>query len=322
MQHKEFLPISSGRSPVNLLHRDSLHQPPASPQIYKSTIPPQYDGFIVEQYFSSRFPYQTREAWLEQIVNGDIVLNGEKARPGSILHEGDSIITHAGVRQEPPADRRLTVVYQDRHIRVFNKPAPIPVHPSGRYFQNSMTEVLKEIFPGEVPRPVQRLDATTTGLIVFARTRQAAGFLMKEFQSHRVQKEYLALVKGKPEQKQFTLTAPIGVVAGAQRGVGEGIQKPQTATTQVEWLTSTDTHSVLKVVPLSGRTNQIRVHLSSHGLPIFNDGVYGEGNSGSYEYGLHAWKLSFNCFDRQLEFKVSPPPHFRDFCAGLDKESL
>jgi len=300
----------------------SLHQPPASQQIYKSTIPTHYHGFVVEQYFSSRFPYQTQEAWVAQILNGDITLNGEKARPGCILREGDRIITHAGVRQEPPADRRLSVVYQDRHIRVFNKPAPIPVHPSGRYFQNSMTEVLREMFPEEVPRPVQRLDATTTGLIVFARTRRAAGFLMKEFQNHRVKKEYLALVKGKPENKRFTLTAPIGVVAGAQRGVGEGILKPKAATTQVEWLASTDTHSVLKVVPLSGRTNQIRVHLSSQGLPILNDGVYGEGNGDNHEYGLHAWKLSFQCFDRYLEFKVSPPPHFHSFCGGLGKEYL
>jgi len=276
----------------------------------------------VEQYFSLRFPYQTREAWVAQIINGDITLNGEKARPGCILHEGDSIITHAGIRQEPPADRRLKVVYQDRHIRVFNKPAPIPVHPSGRYFQNSMTEVLKEMFPEEVPRPVQRLDATTTGLIVFARSRHAAGFLMKEFQNHRVQKEYLALVKGKPEKKQFTLTAPIGVVAGAQRGVGAGIRKPQAATTQVEWLASTDTHSILKVVPLSGRTNQIRVHLSSQDLPILNDEVYGEGNLESYEYGLHAWKLSFHCFDRYLEFKVAPPPHFQFFWEDFDRKSL
>lgn len=323
MRLKERFSTSSGCNPV-------LHRPPASQQIYKSTIPSQYHGFAVEQYFASRFTYQTRDAWIAQILNGDILLNGEKAQPGCILHEGDRIITYAGMRQEPPADRRLKVIYQDRHIRVFNKPAPIPVHPSGRYFQNSMTEVLREMFPGEVPRPVQRLDATTTGLIVFARSRQAASFLMKEFKGHRIQKEYLALVKGKPEKKQFTLTAPIGVVAGAQRGVGEGVMKPQSATTQVEWLASTESHSILKVTPLSGRTNQIRVHLSSHGLPILNDDVYGEGVGESvderieesYEYGLHAWKLSFQCFDRHFEFKASPPAHFHSFCEGLEKDIL
>jgi RluA family pseudouridine synthase len=299
-----------------------LYQPPASQQVYKATVPPEYHQFSVERYFSSRFPYQSKEAWIAQILNGDISVNGKQAQPYWVLREGDSVITHAGVRQEPPANCSLDVVYQDKHIRVFNKPAPIPVHPSGRYFQNSMTEVLKKTFPEEVPRPVQRLDATTTGLIVFARTRQAAGFLMKEFQNHRVQKEYLALVNGEPEKKQFTLTAPIGVMNGAQRGVGEGIKKPKPATTQVEWLASTNTCSVLKVVPLSGRTNQIRVHLSDHGLPILNDDVYGEGDPTSFEYGLHAWKLRFQCFDRFLEFKVPPPSHFQPYLRGLDNTFL
>ena len=307
---------------MNSLIPDTLYQPPASQQIYKSTISSQYQGFVVEKYFAARFPYQTCEAWAAQILNGDITLNGKKAQLGSILYEGDRIITHAEIRREPPADRRLKIVYKDQHIRVFNKPAPIPVHPSGRYFRNSMTEVLKEMFPDEVPRPVQRLDATTTGLIVFARSRQAAGFLTKEFQKHRVHKEYLALVKGKPEKRRFTLAAPIGVLAGTQRGVGEGIINPQAATTQVEWLASTETHSILKVVPLSGRTNQIRVHLSSQGLPILNDEVYGEKEGETYEYGLHAWKLGFKCFDRYLEFKVPPPPHFHSFLGGLEKEYL
>ena len=218
----------------------SLYQPPATQQVYKSTIPTEYSGFVIEQYFSLRFPYQTQDAWVVQILNGNILVNGNVARLGSILREGDRIITYAGVRQEPPVDRNLNVVYRDRHIRVFNKPAPIPVHPSGRYFQNSMTEVLKEAFPEEVPRPVQRLDATTTGLIVFARTRQAAGFLMREFQGHRVHKEYLAIVNGKPKEKCFILNDPIGVVTGGNRGTGEGITRPKSAITQVEWLASTE----------------------------------------------------------------------------------
>ena len=112
------------------------------------------------------------------------------------------------------------------------------------------------------------------------------------------------------------------MVAGAQRGVGKEIRNAKPAITQVERLTSTHTHSVLKVTPLSGRTNQIRVHLSSQGLPILNDDVYGEGDWGSYEYGLHAWKLRFQCFDRYLELKVIPPAHFQSFLGDWDIERL
>jgi 23S rRNA pseudouridine1911/1915/1917 synthase len=289
---------------------DSLYQPPASQQIYKSSPSPQYCGLPIEEYFATRFSYQSLQEWIAQIQNGNISVNGVKAQTGYILQEGDCIITHAGVRQEPPANRQLKVVYQDTHIRVFNKPAPIPVHPSGRYFQNSMTEVLKKSYPEEVPRPVQRLDATTTGVIVFAKTRQAAGILMEEFKSHRIKKEYLALVEGEPKEENFCIDAPIGVLNGSHRGVGDQIKNAKSAKTNVQWLASKNGYSLLKVVPLSGRTNQIRVHLSSYGLPIYNDQVYGQGSKDNYQYGLHAWGLEFQLLDRTMEFRVEPPSHF------------
>ncbi len=298
---------------------NSLFQPPASQQIYKSSPSPQYCGIPIEEYFSSRFSYQSKQAWVDQIRNGDISVNGVTAQTGYILKQGDSIITHAGVRQEPPANRKLKVVYQDSHIRVFNKPAPIPVHPSGRYFQNSMTEVLKTSYPEEVPRPVQRLDATTTGVIVFARTRQAAGILMEEFKSHRIKKEYLAIVEGEPATEKFCIDAPIGVLNGSHRGVGDQIKNAKTAKTNVQWLASKNGYSLLKVIPLSGRTNQIRVHLSSYGLPIYNDQVYGQGSADNYQYGLHAWSLEFQFLDRTMGFRVEPPSHFEPFLDAASK---
>ena len=118
---------------------------------------------------------------MASILEGKITVNGQTVVPGLILHEHDKIVTHAGLRTEPPANRKLEVIYEDRHLRVFNKSAPIPVHPSGRYFHNSMTERLKEVYPDEVPRPIQRLDLGTTGVIVFARTCEAAAFLMDQF---------------------------------------------------------------------------------------------------------------------------------------------
>jgi RluA family pseudouridine synthase len=289
---------------------NTLFQPEASQQIYKSSPSPQYCGLSIEEYFSSRFTYQSKQDWITQIENGDISVNDVTVHTGYILKEGDRIITRAGIRQEPPANRKLEVVYQDSHIRVFNKPAPIPVHPSGRYFQNSMTEVLKQWYPEEIPRPVQRLDATTTGVIVFARTRKAAATLMQEFKSHRIKKEYLALVEGEPKTKNFCIDAPIGILKGTRRGVGDEIKNPKSAKTKVQHLATKNGQSLLKVSPLSGRTNQIRVHLSSYGLPIYNDMIYGKGSKENYQYGLHAWKLEFQCFERTMEFTVDPPAHF------------
>ena len=157
---------------------------------------------------------------MDRILNGRITVNGVRVAPDSLLKEHDYIVTRMGVREEPPADRTLDVVYEDGAIRVFNKGAPLAVHPSGRYFKNSLTEILKEAYPNETPRPVQRLDALTTGLIVFAKTKEAAAHLMGEFEQNRVDKEYLALVKGVPSKKSFVVDAPVGKAKRAARTVG------------------------------------------------------------------------------------------------------
>ncbi|MDP6476560.1 MAG: RluA family pseudouridine synthase, partial [Nitrospinaceae bacterium] len=279
-----------------------LHTIPPTEQVYRSHVPPQYDGFSIEKYFATRFSYQDEEEWSRQILAGKIEVNGKTATLGQQLSASDLTVTQAGLRTEPAVDRTLNMIYQDKMVRAFNKNAPIPVHPCGRYFQNSMTEVLKQVYPGEVPRPIQRLDVTTTGIIVFARTREAAAFLMREFKQNRVEKEYLALVEGIPQSKQFSIDKPIGRLKGSKRFVGKDILHSQSAQTDVEWLASIGERSLLKVTPRSGRTNQIRVHLASIGLPIYNDSVYGQGEKVcNQEFGLHHRRMQFQCFDTKIE---------------------
>lgn len=299
--------------------------PPIPPTelVYQNHVPLRYYGFHLARYFSVRFTYLKEEEWIARICEGAITVNGGKVGPEYVLKEHDHIVARMGTVMEPPANRTLTVIYEDARIRVFNKAAPIPVHPSGRYFKNSMTELLKEVYPDEIPRPVQRLDATTTGMLVFARTRSAAAFLMKEFAENRVVKEYLALVEGRHRENKFVIDAPIGKIKGSARGIGEHTINPKPAITEVEWLSTIGAHSLLKVMPRSGRTNQIRVHLASAGLPIVNDGVYGPARQHSHTLqtkpetrqlsGLHAHRLSFRCIDRDLEITAAWPSHFQPF---------
>ena len=290
-----------------------LHTLPPTEQIYRSHVPPKYDGYPIEKYFAKRFSYQDEEEWSRQILAGKIIVNGKVALLGQKLRVSDLTVTNAGFRIEPAADRTLDVIYEDKDIRAFNKRAPIPVHPCGRYFQNSMTEILKNVYPNEVPRPIQRLDVTTTGVIVFARTQKAAAFLMQEFKQNRVEKEYFALVEGIPQTKQFTIDKAIAKLTASKRIVGEGIPGSQSARTDVEWLTSINNLSLLRVIPRSGRTNQIRVHLASVGLPIYNDSVYGHGKVSDQEYNLHHKCMKFQCFDRKIQLTAVNPPHFQPY---------
>ena len=290
-----------------------LHTLPPTEQIYRSHVPLQYDSFSIEKYFAARFSYQDEEEWSRQIRAGKIIVNGKVALIGQKLRASDLTITNGGFRIEPAADRTLNVIYEDKDIRAFNKSAPIPVHPCGRYFKNSMTEVLKGVYPDEVPRPIQRLDVMTTGVIVFARTQKAAAFLMQEFKQNRVEKEYFALVEGVPRSKKFTIDKPIGKLAASKRVVGKDIPGSQPARTDIEWLTSINNISLLRVTPRSGRTNQIRVHLASEGLPIYNDSVYGHGKVSDQEFNLHHRRMQFQCFDTKFKLSAVYPPHFQPY---------
>ena len=224
-----------------------------------------------------------------------------------------------GVREEPFADRTLDVIYEDDTVRVFNKGAPLAVHPSGRYFKNSLTEILKEAYPDETPRPVQRLDALTTGLVVFAKSKEVAAHLMRELEQNRVDKEYLVLVEGLPSQKFFMVDAPVGKVDGAARAVGYQTRNPKEAVTHFEELSSLDGRTLLKAFPRSGRTNQIRVHLASVGLPVVNDPVYGRRTDDAHRYGLHAHRLRFNGIDGEIDLQAPWPEHFQPYWDAIGK---
>ena len=294
------------------------HTLPPTEQVYQSHVPARYIGFPIEKYFVCRFSYQSEQEWMALIREGRITVNGQTAALGVTLNEHDKIVTRAGLRTEPPVNRQLEVIYEDRQIRIFNKSAPIPVHPSGRYFQNSMTELLKEVYRDEVPRPIQRLDLGTTGAIVFARTRSAAAFLMDQFKGKNIYKEYLAIVEGIPRLKKFTIDTPIGKIKGSKRGVGADLIGSKPAVTEVQWLFACKGRSLLKVIPRSGRTNQIRVHLASVGLPIMNDRIYGQEENPNLPIGLHAHRIRFKCFDNLLDITAATPTHFHAFRDGED----
>lgn len=291
-----------------------LFRPPPTEQIYRSHLPGRYSGFQIEKYFADRFPYLSEERWQEMLREGKITVNGVEAKPGLKVYLHDFIVTRMAARQEPAANRTLNVIFENPHLRVFNKGAPLPVHPSGRYFQNSLTEILKGEYPGEIPRPVQRLDAMTTGVTVFARTRKAARYLMRALQCKKIEKEYWAMVEGVPTRKDFIVDLPIGKVYGSARGCGPDAMNKKPAQTRVEWMASREGKSLLKVIPLTGRTNQIRVHLAACGLPIVNDGVYGsKPKSEVGNLGLHAYRMRFDCLGKHYQFKAPLPEHFQEY---------
>jgi len=292
----------------------ALQHVPPSEQIFKCYLPLKYFGFTLIDYFSTRFPYLTTAQWESFIHEGKITVNGKAAQPDLILKEHDYIVSNMGTRQEPPANRQLSVIYEDTDIRIFNKAAPIPVHPSGRFFKNSMTEILKEVYPDETPMPTQRLDASTTGALLFAKNKKSAAYFAEEFSNRRMHKEYLALVDGIPPESHFFANSSIGKIRGNRWGVGPEAKSPKEAKTEFLKLSSHNGKTILKAIPHTGRTNQIRIHLADMGFPISKDPVYGNGSEEpATEMGLHAHVLRFCFRNEQFNIVAPPPDHFENF---------
>ncbi|MDD2542156.1 MAG: RluA family pseudouridine synthase [Desulfuromonadaceae bacterium] len=222
-------------------------------------------------------------------------------KAGDVIEIG---IMEAGRFQElqlPPE----ALLYEDTELIAVNKPAGINSQRTPYQLKGTLeywvTEYFKAQGSSEPARVVHRLDRGTSGAMLFPKNRQAAARFSKQFQEGLVDKRYLALVCGRPDQDVWTVDAPIGKVASARYGVVEGGKASQT---EFRTLASSGELSLVEARPLTGRTHQIRVHLESVGLPIIGDATYGGQAAGRMM--LHCSAMKFQNA-KQVEVTVSAP---------------
>ncbi len=185
---------------------------------------------------------------------------------------------------------------------MIDKPAPLPMHPCGRFDRNTLQSILNTVYRPQCPRPAHRLDANTTGVIVLTRSKKFAAALQAQFTRCEVEKVYLARVRGHPATDMFSNDQPISVDAG-DLGSRTIDAEGQAARTDFRVLKRcTDGTTLMEVRPLTGRTNQIRVHLWQLGWPVVGDSTYlpdqrlGDTQTHSVDAPplcLHAWRIQF-----------------------------
>ncbi len=211
-----------------------------------------------------------------------------------------------------PRSMAIEVVFEDDQLVVVDKPAGLVVHPAGGSAGETLLHGVLALGAagGDPARPgiVHRLDRDTSGLLVVARSEEAHARLTEAIRERRVERRYLALVKGAPRSRTGRISAPIGRDRRDRTRRSLDTETPRHAVTRFAIREALDGRTLLEVTLETGRTHQIRVHLESIGLPVSGDPVYGaEGDLGLERQFLHAHELAFDHPFTGQQIRVTSP---------------
>lgn len=233
----------------------------------------------------------------QYFFKGLILVNRRKAHSEAQVKQGDLIQVFAleeNTDALAPEALPIEVVYEDAALLVLNKPAALPVHPSGTLTQGTLANRVAWYFKQQnlklKVRPVNRLDQGTSGLIIFAKSAAVQENLALALQQHHISRIYYAVVQGAPAVAQGVINQPIALIRGRRQVSATG----QPAETHYRVVERFPDAALVELALQTGRTHQIRVHLQYLGIPIIGDSRYGTKSPLIDRPALHAGKLQFN----------------------------
>ncbi|XP_028294809.1 pseudouridylate synthase RPUSD2 [Gouania willdenowi] len=242
-------------------------------------------GKSLLEVFTSEFRTESMDYYHRAVEEGRIRLNDTPVEDLSVVLRNNDLMKNTVHRHEPPVvGRPLQVLVDDGEVLVVDKPASIPVHPCGRYRHNTVIFILgKELGISEL-HTVHRLDRLTSGVLLFARNLETSKRLDQMVRDRQLEKEYVCRVDGEFPEDEVVCEEPILVVS-FKIGLCRVHPKGKDCRTVFQRLSFNGKTSVVRCLPLTGRTHQIRVHLQYLGFPIVNDPIYG-----SSAWGPHRGK--------------------------------
>jgi len=297
---------------------------------YATIISSKYHGQTLLSHLASLYPHSTRQAWQQKLNNGEVTLNGVVACGSESVTLGQALVWNRPPWIEPDAPQEFEVLFEDPHLLAVNKPSGLPTLPGGGFMENTLLRLVQKQMPNA--NPVHRLGRATTGIVLFAKTAQAASRLFANWNTPRIQKVYRALAQNIAQQDAYEILTPIGLVphpligqVWAANPDGKPGGKPSKSRARVisrsESTTANAGTTTFEVSLDSGRPHQIRIHLASIGHPLVGDPLYGvtgqplensPGLPGDGGYLLHAQYLRFQhpFTGEQIDLEAALPSGF------------
>jgi 23S rRNA pseudouridine1911/1915/1917 synthase len=302
---------------------------------------PAHAGWRLDRALAAAVPTLSRERLKALIRSGAVEARGSSVRDPALKVKGDENLRVAVPEPDPahnePQDIPLTILFEDEHLLVVDKPAGLVVHPAAGNLDGTLVNALLHHCGGSlsgiggVARPgiVHRIDKDTSGLLVVAKTDVAHDGLAKQFAAHSIDRRYLAIVNGVPKAAGGSIDAPLARSATNRKKIAivEG-NRGKRAVTHWKRLQILRDAALVECRLETGRTHQVRVHMASIGHPLLGDPVYGRsGKTHSkilkelrfHRQALHAAELGFThpVTKSRLSFSSPMPPDMQELKRAL-----
>jgi 23S rRNA pseudouridine1911/1915/1917 synthase len=287
-------------------------------------------GIRLDKYVAEKCPELSRTQAQKLVGDGLVTVNDQVAKAGLKLNAGDRL----RIMLPPPPDASLSpeaiplnIIFEDSDLLVIDKPAGLTVHPAPGHPHHTLINAVLSHVPDlpqadDLRRPgvVHRLDKDASGLMVVAKNSQAQLDLISQFKARSVVKAYLVLVRGRVTPDDGVIEAPIGRDPRHRKRMAVvADDEGREARTQYHVVRHVGDDTLLEVRPETGRTHQIRVHLSAIGYPVVGDRVYGARSDKLPRLFLHACRLGFKLpsTGEYREFTSSLPPDLERLLAEI-----
>ncbi len=239
-------------------------------------VPGECAGWRLDHFLKRRIGRLSRTK-IQFVIREQITFaDGRRARASSSVRAGEIIRLRRPAPVEPDVPRTFSLLYEDDTVLAIDKPAGLPMHTTAKFWKNTLAALLRERYPDEPVHIAHRIDRETSGVLLAARTREAASFLTTAFARREVQKTYLALVKGAPPD-EGVIDEPLKLLDTKSRvmmGLAGG-SRGLPAVTRFRVVRRFAAHALCEAHPETGRQHQIRVHFASLGHPLVGDKLYG-----------------------------------------------